>query len=76
MDRFDITIGKSVGKIEFGAPREHVRDVMGLPFTEFKKNEFSVNTTDDYGFCHVYYSADNACTAVEFFEKTVLELTF
>ena len=71
---FDITVGKSVGKIEFGASRGRVRDIMGLPFAEFRKNEFSVNTTDDYGFCHVYYDKDNACAAVEFFKKTVLEL--
>lgn len=71
---FDITVGKSVGKIEFGASRGRVRDIMGLPFAEFRKNEFSVNTTDDYGFCHVYYDADNACAAVEFIEKTVLKL--
>ena len=74
MDKWHIVPGKSVGKIEFGMKREDVRAILGDKYEEFKKSEFSVNTTDDYGFLHVFYTEDNQVEAVEVFEDIELVL--
>lgn len=57
--------------IRFSDNRENVRKVLGA-FTEFKKSKFSKNTTDDFGFCHVFYTIDNKVTAIEFFSDSDL----
>ena len=72
MDKWKIVPGKSIGKIEFGMDRENCRALLGDNYEEFKKSEFSTNTTDDYGFLHVFYTEDNQVEAVEVFENTEL----
>lgn len=64
---FEIVPLKNVGGIIFGMPRADVRKLLGKPLSEFRKTRISVNTTDDYGEFHVYYTADNMCEAVELF---------
>lgn len=61
-----------VGKINIGASRSETRSAMGA-YTEFKKNKFSKNTTDDFGSCHVFYDKDNNVEAVEVFKESILE---
>lgn len=39
----------SVGAIKFGEAREEVRKTLGT-FKAYKKNKFSANTLDDFGF--------------------------
>ena len=58
---------KKVDKIEFGMERELVRKLYGK-YEEFKKSEYSENTTDDFGSFHVYYDENNKCEAVEIFD--------
>lgn len=57
-----------INGIKFGMHREEVRKILGNNFTEFKKNKFSKTTSDNYGFCHVYYNTQNDFVAVEIFE--------
>ena len=49
---------KSVSEVEFGMNRERVRTLLGDAI-EFYKFEDDINTTDDFGFCHVFYDKDN-----------------
>ena len=58
---------KKVDKIEFGMERDVVRKLYG-EYEEFKKSEYSENTTDDFGNFHVYYDENNKCEAVEIFD--------
>lgn len=60
-----------VAGIKFGDTREMVRKVLGEA-KEFKKSKFSKNTTDDFGFCHVFYNSDNTCEAIELFEDAIV----
>ena len=62
----------SVGSVRFGMTREQVRSTVGSFFTEFKKSRFSKNTTDDFGFMHVFYDEKNTCEAVELFNDCVV----
>ena len=55
-----------VEEVKFGMKRDEVRAIFGEA-KEFKKNKFSKNTTDDLGFCHVYYTGDDCCEAIELF---------
>lgn len=59
---------ESVNGIKFGTSREEVRKQMGESFSEFKKSKFSKNTTDDFGFCHIYYDSDDNVEAFEIFD--------
>ena len=52
--------------VTFGMKREQVHQLLGTA-SEFKKSLFSSNTTDNYGFCHIFYNANDECEAVEFF---------
>lgn len=65
---------KKVGSIEFGMLRTAVRDILGAEFKEFRKSRFSANTTDDFGFAHVYYDAKDACIAVELFDECTVSV--
>lgn len=65
---------KKVGRVEFGMPRNSVREIFGAEFREFKKSQSSVNTTDDFGFAHVFYDANNACVAIELFDDCVVSV--
>lgn len=69
MDKIQVIPLKSVGEIHFGMKREEVRDILGVEAKEFRKTKFSANTTDDYGFCHVYYNSNDECEAVEIFDE-------
>lgn len=55
------------GEIKFDLDRSELRSILGGNYSEYKKNKYSDNTTDDYGDFHVYYDKDNKCEAVEFF---------
>jgi hypothetical protein len=57
------------GHIKLDLAREEARKILGT-FKEFKKTKFSKNTTDDFSFCHVFYSEQNKIDAVEFFDTT------
>ena len=63
---------ESVGMIRFGMTREMVRTTVGMPFTVFCKSRFSKNTTDDFGFMHVFYDEKDICEAVELFDDCVV----
>ena len=56
--------------ILFDEERESVRKIGD--YSEFKKNKFSKNTTDDFGGFHVYYNEVNRVEAIEFFPDTSL----
>lgn len=60
---------KEVNGIKFGMKREDVRKIIGEA-KEFKKSKFSKNTTDDFGYCHVFYDDDDECEAIEIFNNT------
>lgn len=68
MDRINVIPLKSFGKVKFGMKRVDVRKILGEA-QEFKKTKTSKTTTDDFGFCHVYYNSNDECEAVEFFEE-------
>ena len=63
---------KDINGIKFGMKREVVRKVLSGEVKEFKKTKFSKITTDDFGFCHVYYNANNECEAVEIFDDVTV----
>ena len=73
MSKITIIPYEGFGEIRFGESRETVRNKLGN-FSEFKKTKFSKNTTDDFGFCHVYYTTDNTVAAVEFFPEAEVSL--
>lgn len=58
-----------INGVKFGMPRSEVRTVLGGKYKEFKKGKFSKNTTDDFGVCHVFYTTDDKCEAVEVFSE-------
>lgn len=58
----------SVGAIKFGEAREEVRKTLGT-FKAYKKNKFSANTLDDFGFCQVFYNVSNMVEAVEVYRN-------
>lgn len=57
-----------VNDVIFGMKRSEVRACFGK-FKEFKKSKISKNTTDDFGFCHVFYTEDDLCEAIEIFNE-------
>lgn len=61
-----------VDKIKFGIHRNTIRLLLEEPCREFKKNELAEVTTDDYGYCHIYYDSENKCVAVEIFSDIQL----
>lgn len=63
---------KRVGEVAFGMPRDLVRKTFGNVVREFMKTKFSRNTTDDFGFAHVYYNGANECIAVEVFDDCIV----
>ena len=64
--RINVVPTKSVSEVEFGMNRDRVRAILGDAI-EFFKFEDDINSTDDFGFCHVFYDKDNKCEAVEVF---------
>lgn len=61
-----------VNGIKFGMDRTTVRKVIASEVTAFKKTKFSKTTTDDFGFCHVFYDIDDKCEAVEIFDDVTV----
>ncbi len=71
MESMNLTPYISVGAIKFGESREEVRKNLGA-YKEYKKNKFSTNTLDDFGFCQVFYDALNKVEAVEMYRNVEL----
>ncbi|MBI1879534.1 MAG: hypothetical protein HYR94_15165 [Chloroflexi bacterium] len=64
---------KQVRNLVFGTKREKVREILGLNFKVFRKNQWEPNTTDDYhtlGF-HLYYTEQDELEFVEMFPPAV-----
>lgn len=68
MVKWDAIPLKEINGIKFGMSRSEIRKSFGNKYKEFRKNKFSKNTTDDFGICHVFYSQDDKCEAVEVFD--------
>jgi len=64
---------KKCGDIDFYADRKLVRSLLGK-YETFTKSKTSVNSCDDFGFCHSYYDKSNRLIALEFFPESVLVL--
>ena len=73
MDKIVAHFLKDVHGVSFGMKRKDVRSVFGTA-KEFKKNKFSETTTDDFGFCHVFYNVEDECEAVEIFDDVKVEV--
>ena len=58
MDKIVAHFLKDVNGVSFGTKRKAVRAVFGTA-KEYKKNKFSETITDDFGFCHVFYNAED-----------------
>lgn len=58
-----------IDRIRFGMERSKVRAIWG-DAVEFKKTPVSETTTDDFGFCHVYYDENDECEAIEVFSES------
>lgn len=71
MFRLEFESYKSVGNVSFLESREAVRKELG-EFSEFKKNKYSENTTDDFKGLHVYYDKENTVEAIEIFKENEL----
>ena len=67
--KFDVAPMVSVNEIKFGMKRNEVRQLLGSA-TEFFKFEDDEVTTDDFGFCHVFYDKNDRCEAVEIFNES------
>jgi len=65
---FEIKAYDQVGLVKFGMERKRVREILG-DFKEFKKTKYSINTTDDFADCHVFYNKENLCEAIEIFKE-------
>ena len=74
MEKWELIPNVSVGKIRFGMKRDELHSLFETKCTEFKKSKYSKNTSDDYGWFHVFYTPDNLVEAVEFFDGVELKL--
>ena len=65
---FEFSEGR-IGPLSQGMTRKTVRSVLGGNFIEFRKTEFSENTTDAYNEIgvHVYYASDDLIKGLELF---------
>ena len=66
--RFDAVPTVRVNGVKFGMNREKVRSLLGAA-TEFYKFDDDINTTDDFGFCHVFYDENDKCEAIEIMDE-------
>ena len=73
MDKIVAHFHKDVNGVSFGTKRKAVRAVFGTA-KEYKKNKFSETITDDFGFCHVFYNAEDECEAIEVFGDIKVEV--
>ncbi|MDR0916487.1 MAG: hypothetical protein LBN02_04790 [Oscillospiraceae bacterium] len=69
-DRYEFLPRESFGGVKFGTDRAIVRETFG-EYKEFKKSEFSINTTDEFSILHAYYDAENKLEAMEVFAESV-----
>lgn len=69
MKKIDVIPLVQVNGVKFGMKRSEVRDVLGEA-TEFFKTSSSPNSTDDFGYCHVFYDNSDRCEAIEIFDDT------
>lgn len=67
MIKIDAIPLKEINGIKFGVKREEVRQKLGK-YKEFKKWSMSKVTTDDFGYCHVYYNEKQEFEAIEIFD--------
>jgi hypothetical protein len=58
---------KSYDSIRFGMTREEIRGILGDDYVEFKRNEFSKNSSDSYDNLNliVEYDETDICEAIE-----------
>ena len=68
MYKWELKPCESIGPIKFGMDRSAVRKIIQIKCVEFQKSKYSKNTTDDFGWFHVFYTTDNKVDAVEIFE--------
>ena len=68
MDKIVAHFLKDVNGVSFGTKRKAVRAVFGTA-KEYKKK-----ITDDFGFCHVFYNAEDECEAIEVFGDIKVEV--
>ena len=73
MDILKVIPLSEVNGVKFGMKRSEVRNILGKA-TEFRKTKFSKTTTDDFGFCHVFYNQDDECEAIEIFEEVEVQI--
>lgn len=68
---FDIASYERVGPISFGMSRTDVRKQLGVPVETFMKTNDSAVPTDAFDELgiHVFYDAQDACEAVEFWRS-------
>jgi len=62
-----------VNGIKFGMKRSEVRKILGKA-REFKKSKYSKTTTDDFGYCHVFYNINDECEAIELFDECEVKI--
>jgi hypothetical protein len=76
MKKRDIIPHIGLDNLHFGMSRSEIRGLLGTEFTEFRKTEFSENTTDSYEGegIHCYYDRDNKLNLLETFLPCSAEL--
>lgn len=70
---FELVPTIKCGELAFLTDRVNVRKLLGK-YSTFTKSRSSENSTDDFGFCHVYYNMSNQLIAIEFFLEADLRL--
>lgn len=60
---------KSVNGIEFGSSRKKVWEILGRPYSTFKKDVSDKVDTDDYKYFHIFYDDDYNFEAIEIFDE-------
>lgn len=70
---FELVPTVKCGELAFLTDRTNIRELLGK-YSTFTKSKLSENTTDDFGFFHVYYNASNQLIAIEFFLEVDLQL--
>ncbi len=63
----NVILLQEVNGVKFGAVRNEVRSALG-DATEFRKTQCSKTTTDDFGYCHVFYNEKDEFEAIEIFD--------
>lgn len=62
---YTISLCRDFNGIMFGDSRELVRRKINMKYKEYKKNEYSVNSLDDYDAFQVYYDKNDNLECVE-----------